>query len=362
MTIRTLLTMPALVLFLMQSLCLSAVAQADNMTFIKEYTYMASDIDSKVSSRAIALELTKRALLEELGTYLISETAVRNYQITIDQISILTAGIVSADVIDERWDGRTYYLKAKIVADPKEVAKSVDALRKDDQKRKELAESKAKADEALREVDCLKKELVSIKADVNKQSAYTTAINNLTATDWFERGLAFQDSNDFERAIDAYTHAIRLSPQFAIAYINRGLSYGHMRNLRKALQDFDKAIELDPSFAGSYYNRGLTHGKLGNQKQEMADYDTAINLNPVYADAYYSRGLSYSITGNTKQAISDLDKAIKFNPQFTEAYYTRGLAYGLMGNDKMSVQDLKIAAKLGDKNAQSLLQSMKVSY
>ena len=53
---------------------------------------------------------------------------------TKDQITTLTAGIVSAEVIDEKWDGRTYYLKAKISADPKEVAKSVDALRNDVQK------------------------------------------------------------------------------------------------------------------------------------------------------------------------------------------------------------------------------------
>ena len=67
-------------------LLLSSIASAETKTFIKEYTYMASDIDSKVSSRAIAMELVKRALLEQLGIYLISETEVQNFQITKDQI------------------------------------------------------------------------------------------------------------------------------------------------------------------------------------------------------------------------------------------------------------------------------------
>ena len=62
-----------MVLFLTNS------ALAANKTFIKEYTYLASDLDSKVSSRAIALEQVKRALLEELGTYLISDTEVKNF-------------------------------------------------------------------------------------------------------------------------------------------------------------------------------------------------------------------------------------------------------------------------------------------
>ncbi|TAN60228.1 hypothetical protein EPN18_09020 [bacterium] len=49
----------------------TAVFAAEKI-FIKEYTYQASEIDSKVTSRAIALEQAKRLVLEELGTYLIS--------------------------------------------------------------------------------------------------------------------------------------------------------------------------------------------------------------------------------------------------------------------------------------------------
>ncbi len=139
------------VILLILSLTLPNISSAEAKTFIKEYTYMASDIDSKVSSRAIALEQVKRALLEELGNYLISETEVKNYQMTKDQITTLTAGIVSAEVIDEKWDGKTYYIKAKILADPKEVTKSVDALRTDVQNIKDLEDSKKTAQEAMKE-------------------------------------------------------------------------------------------------------------------------------------------------------------------------------------------------------------------
>ncbi len=55
-------------------------AFAEKVTFVKEYNYNASDLDSKVSSRTIALEQVKRLLLEELGTYLISETEVKNFR------------------------------------------------------------------------------------------------------------------------------------------------------------------------------------------------------------------------------------------------------------------------------------------
>lgn len=233
----------AFIQFLMLFLTFS-IASAEPVTFIKEFTYRASDIDSKVSSRAIALEMTKRALLEELGTYLISETDVKNYQITKDQVSILTAGIVSAEVIDEKWDGRTYYLKARIAADPKEVAKSVDALRKDVQKSKELAESKNKAEEAMREVERLKKELESVKTDTKKQSVYADAINDLVAADWFDRSVAFQEANDLKKAIEAYNNSINMSPRYSMPYYNRGIAYSELGNRQQAIKDYDKAMSL----------------------------------------------------------------------------------------------------------------------
>ena len=119
-------------------------AFAEKVIFVKEYNYNASDLDSKVSSRTIALEQVKRLLLEELGTYLISETEVKNFRLTKDQVTTYSAGVVSAEVIDEKWDSKTYYLKAKVSADAAEVAKSLQNIVNDKQKSKELEDVRKK--------------------------------------------------------------------------------------------------------------------------------------------------------------------------------------------------------------------------
>ena len=77
------------------------LASAETKTFIKEYTYRASEDDSRNSSRVTAMREVKRLLLEELGTYLESITEVKNFQLTKDQITSLTAGIVRAEIVDE---------------------------------------------------------------------------------------------------------------------------------------------------------------------------------------------------------------------------------------------------------------------
>jgi hypothetical protein len=46
---------------------------AQEQTFVKEYSYRASEMDSKISCRAIAINQLRSELLNELGVYVQSE-------------------------------------------------------------------------------------------------------------------------------------------------------------------------------------------------------------------------------------------------------------------------------------------------
>lgn len=122
------------------------LAYAKTKTFVKEYTYHASKLDSKASSRTIALMQVKRLLLEELGSYLERKTEVKNFKLSKDKITSLSAGIVQTQIIAEKWDGKNYWLKALIKADPENIAKSIDILRKD-QRKTEDQEEKTSTDD-----------------------------------------------------------------------------------------------------------------------------------------------------------------------------------------------------------------------
>jgi hypothetical protein len=176
-------------LFVVVILLSADLARAGKVEFIKDHTYRAGDMDSKVSSRAIALLEVKRALLEQLGTYLVSETEVRNFQLTKDQISVMTAGIVSAEIIDERWDGREFYLKAKLIVDPQDVAERVRAISKDRERTRELEEARRRSDQAFREVERLKKDMglarPDIQGQVDRQADYSRAVQELGVDEGF---------------------------------------------------------------------------------------------------------------------------------------------------------------------------------
>ena len=215
-------------------------------TFVREYTLQAGDEDSKNSSRTISLREVKRILLEELGTYLESTTEVQNFQLTKDQIITLTAGIVRTELVDEKWDGHTYWIKAKIQADSGDVIKAIDTLRKDRQKTRELEDIRKKSDALLKENERLRLELLTAKGEKKKNDteAYNKNIKDLNATEWFEIGNQFVIAGRWQEALDAYTKAIEINPQNAKYYYNRGFAYNKLCNTNQAINDFKIASRL----------------------------------------------------------------------------------------------------------------------
>jgi hypothetical protein len=158
-------------------------APAKMVSYVKEYTYQASEVDSKLTSRTVALEQVKRLLLEEVGTYLISETEVKDFKLTKDRVYSYAAGIVMTVIIEEKWDGQTYFLKAKVSSDTDELVKSIDQIRRNKDQEQSMDEMRKKTEEALREIERLKEELKKKDADKTTKDKYVKAVNELTAVD-----------------------------------------------------------------------------------------------------------------------------------------------------------------------------------
>ena len=104
-------------------------------TWVREYTYHAGEADSKLTSRAIALEQVKRILLEEIGVFVHSELLMETTEIngklkelTAKQIEIISAGITETKILEETWNGEILYIKAEITADKEDVLKKLDKV------------------------------------------------------------------------------------------------------------------------------------------------------------------------------------------------------------------------------------------
>ena len=335
---------------------------AETKTFIREYSCQAIDEADKDAARTVALRQVKRLLLEALGTYLENKTEIENFNLTKDQMNMLTAGIVKTEIVEEKWDGRTYRLQSKIEADSVDVIKSIDALRQDRQKMKELGDVKKRSDELLKENERLRKAQATGDKKQTDTAVYLKAIKEMRAIEWFETGYQSLVAKRKKEALSALTRAIELNPKFAEAYNNRGLAYEELGDIKRAIQDYSKVIDLNPESAIAYHNLGITYGKLGNSQQAITGYDKAVGLDPQYANVYGNRGNAYRKLGNSKQAISDYSKVIELNPQQALAYFLRGGIYASLGDRNQANADFKTAAGLGHKKAQNYLTKQGIHW
>jgi len=333
-------------------LCRVNSTMASNMTYQRDYAYQASESDSKLSCRTIALEQVKRLLLEELGTYLESQTEVINYQLSRDQVIAITAGIVRAEILNEKWDGHTYFIIAKITADPKQVAKAIDELRMERQSLSELGESKKRTDELLQELAKLREELKSSKGGERTQEKkdYRAAVQKLGAIDWYKEGYALAESGKYRDAISFYNKAIDADPKYAAAYSVRGWAYYKIGDYQSALKDYGRALDLKPNFLSALANRSETLWGMRQYDKALVHANRAIELAPDYARAYVVRALIYLYMRDNVNAIENCNKAIELNPKSAYAYLYRGSAYRDIGRYEEAFKDYQKSIEINSAN------------
>ncbi len=146
----------------------------------------------------------------------------------------------------------------------------------------------------------------------------------LTAQEWFERGLFASDPNE---KVSLYSHAIQINPNFVDSFINRGVAFRDKRDVSREIEDYDAAIRLRPDYAlAPYYNRGIALGDKGDLEGAIRDYVEAIRLRPDYPDAFINLGNAQRAKGDLEGALQNLTEAIRLRSDYTAAFHKPGVA------------------------------------
>lgn len=190
------------------------------------------------------------------------------------------------------------------------------------------------------------------------QTAHLQAQASLPAKELFKRGELLMSRNRVDEAIESYSRAIELSPNYADAYVNRGIAKRAKGDLKGCVEDYEKAAAINPkSIAGNrfvaqaYSNRGFI--KLGDFDVEGAiqDFTKAINIEPNEADHYYKRGQSLLLNGDLEESLKDLDKALTLINAYQALdkvliYATRGMVKFVQGKEAEGQKDIDEARRL----------------
>ena len=163
------------------------------------------------------------------------------------------------------------------------------------------------------------------------------------------RGKALNHKGENDKAIADYNEALRLYPSDPMTYNGRGIAWSDKNEYEKALADYSDALRLLDSkdsarIATVYCNRGVVWEKTGEYDKAITDYNQALRLlNPKDTNktsiVYYNRGYIWDQKGEYDKAIADYNQALAINPKFPHAYNNRGRIWRKKGEYGKAIAD-----------------------
>jgi Flp pilus assembly protein TadD len=154
-----------------------------------------------------------------------------------------------------------------------------------------------------------------------------------------ERGHEQMKTKDYTGAIQSFTKAIGLRPNFAPAYFSRGVAHQNLEQNEAAVQNYSEAIRLAPDMAPAFAARGVCLVRLQREPDALVDFQHALQLKPDLASALNGRGGVYSRRKQYRMALADYDAAIKSNPRFARAYLNRARTREAVGDFRGAADD-----------------------
>jgi TolB-like protein/Flp pilus assembly protein TadD len=144
----------------------------------------------------------------------------------------------------------------------------------------------------------------------------------------------------YRHAVEAYTKAVALDPNYAAAYVGLALAEalsadqtGDAAGIERAGHDVDKAIALAPNDANGYAQRSfIRDGWLGDWSGAQADIDKALTLDPRNSEVQHRYANLLDVLGRLPEAIAALRKATELDPISSTAWNHIGYFYTKMGD------------------------------
>ena len=137
-----------------------------------------------------------------------------------------------------------------------------------------------------------------------------------------------------------------VSAQSSKQYMKAGEEFLRKMNFDDAIEQFTKAIELDPDFDKAYIQRALAYIQLKDFEKAAIDFDRAIVFNEKDGELYYLSGNSYYQLGDNEMALERLNNAIDFKNNFLEAFQVRSLVLMDLRRYKEALDDCRKSLRM----------------
>ncbi len=316
-------------------------------------TYIMSDYESPQVAESKALLEAKKVAIEQAGTYVKSYTKVKDYQLAEDEVEVVAAGVIKVKILKKKRtitkDGIEFSVTIEAIVDTIEIQKLARETKNDRQMVDNYLMLKQEFEKQAKKVEEIKRQLSRTVSEKEIAEAKIKILDEekiFKAFDWIDKGRLYIQKNKLEEAIEAFTSAITLNPNYAFAYFSRSFAYMKKEQYERALADTNKAIDIDPKVGAHYAFRGAIYWVIKQHEDAIKEFTNALSLDPDSFWTFTLLGNAYFETGKLHEALDNFNRAISINPDYYLAYQGRGKVYISMKQFDKALADANKAINL----------------
>jgi protein O-GlcNAc transferase len=127
-----------------------------------------------------------------------------------------------------------------------------------------------------------------------------------------------------DEAIDSYSKAIAIKPDWAEAYANIASARSQQGNLDAAITYYQKAVDLKPELEVLHSNLANSFLQQGKYESAITSYQSALKIKPDWPDVLANMGNAFSMLGKLEEAQASYEEALVFKPNWAEVYCRMG--------------------------------------
>lgn len=131
-------------------------------------------------------------------------------------------------------------------------------------------------------------------------------------------GLVYRDWGKPDDEIQAYKQAIRLRPDYTVAFERLGSRYLKSKKYNEAVEVFRQLATLKPGDANAPNNMGEAYFELNKLTEAMESFRQSIRLKPDFGKAYYNLGRTLMALGNRDAALEQYTILTNIDPDYAE--------------------------------------------
>lgn len=172
-----------------------------------------------------------------------------------------------------------------------------------------------------------------------------------TAEALYKQGQTEDKLTNYANAVQIYQSALKIDPEYAIAWRELGRSYMYLRDYPDAEAAFRKYLALSPDDHLAYLNMAWV---LYDEKKYAEDADLMqkrIADAPGDGGAYTQLGAAYLALNQADRAVPELERAVEIFPKYQFARFSLGRAYLKTQQDSKAVSAFQAAIDINPTGA-----------